>query len=451
MEAKNIKKSSKNKENKGIILIALLMSIKVLIIIVAITINLLTGDNGVLKKEETNENSQEEIEEMEEDEIDENEYETMEEETENLVVNFKNINAENSNPAGTLPVKATVIEPDANKGIVIKDKNNNEWVWIEVPKDAAFSGLEIDTTKTLTSKDYEDIKNKMISYAKIYNEKQSESWKDEWYDGCGLTRQEYTQIYRKMLKSTYTYGGFWIGRYEAGIAGSVTDLTKSRTMPTPTPTSEIISASGTTVKAEKSSTTNSTTLLQKAICQKNAIPYNWVTCSEAQSLAKEMTPNSSYTSSLMFGIQWDLVCKYLEEKGGLSESDINQDSSSWGNYSNAKIENITSGKYAIFDTNTENLGEWTKITSAFTKSDSGDNSRALLSTGISEYTKKMNIYNFASNEGEWTLEKASNSNIPCAFRGGVYDSTGSDLPASSRDNILTSDSFDFIVFAQHFM
>ena len=130
MEAKNIKKSSKNKENKGIILIALLMSIKVLIIIVAITINLLTGDNGVLKKEETNENSQEEIEEMEEDEIDENEYETMEEETENLVVNFKNINAENSNPAGTLPVKATVIEPDANKGIVIKDKNNNEWVWI---------------------------------------------------------------------------------------------------------------------------------------------------------------------------------------------------------------------------------------------------------------------------------------------------------------------------------
>ena len=64
MEAKNIKKSSKNKENKGIILIALLMSIKVLIIIVAITINLLTGDNGVLKKEETNENSQEEIEEM---------------------------------------------------------------------------------------------------------------------------------------------------------------------------------------------------------------------------------------------------------------------------------------------------------------------------------------------------------------------------------------------------
>ena len=54
------------------------------------------------------------------------------------------------------------------------------------------------------------------------------------------------------------------------------------------------------------------------------------TCSEAQSLAKEMTPNSNYTSSLMFGIQWDLVCKYLEVKGRLSVADIKEDSSSWG-------------------------------------------------------------------------------------------------------------------------
>ena len=450
MEAKNIKKSSKNKENKGIILIALLMSIKVLIIIVAITINLLTGDNGVLKKEETNENSQEEIEEMEEDEIDENEYETMEEENENLVVNFKNINAENSNPAGTLPVKATVIEPDANKGIVIKDKNNNEWVWIEVPKDAAFSGLEIDTTKTLTSKDYEDIKNKMISYAKIYNEKQSESWKDEWYDGCGLTQQEYTQIYRKMLKSTYTYGGFWIGRYEAGIAGSVTDLTKSRTMPTPTPTSEIISASGTTVKAEKSSTTNSTTLLQKAICQKNAIPYNWVTCSEAQSLANEMTPDNKYKSSLLFGIQRDLVCKYLEVKGGLSVSEINEDSSSWGNYRNIKIENITMGKYAILDTDTSKLGEWTNIKSVFTKTNSGESSNVLLGTGISEYTNRMNIYDFSGNEWEWILEKYYDSYDPCARSGGDYCHSGSYSPAANRSYYSTTKSYNSIGFRPTF-
>ncbi len=71
-------------------------------------------------------------------------------------------------------------------------------VWIEVPKRHSFFRFNNRyNKKTLTSKDYEDIKNKMINYAKIYNEKQSESWKDEWYDGCGLTQQEYTQIYQK--------------------------------------------------------------------------------------------------------------------------------------------------------------------------------------------------------------------------------------------------------------
>ena len=32
-----------------------------------------------------------------------------------------------------------------------------------------------------------------------------------------------------MLKSVYSYGGFWIGRYEAGIEGSIDDVSKART------------------------------------------------------------------------------------------------------------------------------------------------------------------------------------------------------------------------------
>ena len=40
--------------------------------------------------------------------------------------NFTNIDTAKSNPAGAVPADSTVIEPDANKGIVIKDKNNNE-------------------------------------------------------------------------------------------------------------------------------------------------------------------------------------------------------------------------------------------------------------------------------------------------------------------------------------
>ena len=477
----------KTRSNKGITLIALVITIIVLLILAAVTINALSGDNGILKrakdaKEQTNQKNDEETEKL-------GGYEsTIDQYADGTgggsgnggsgggsSTNFTNIDTAKSNPAGAVPEGSTVIEPDASKGIVIKDKNNNEWVWIEVPKDTAFSGLTINTTNTLTEQNYTDIKNKMINYAQTYREgakDQGESWTDEWYaedgeelvtastsnltetqksltNGCGLTYDEYKTAYQKMLKSVYTYGGFWIGRYEAGIEGSITDLTKARTG-RPGGTTGPVSYDGTSVKVLKLATvttqSDNTNTLPKAISQKDAIPYNWVTCSEAQSLAKEMTPNSNYTSSLMFGIQWDLVCQYLKVKGGLSESDINQDSSSWGNYSNAKIENITAGKYAIFDTRHLKLGAWTKITSGFTKSDSEDNSRALLSTGISEYTKKMNIYNFASNEAEWTLEKTSYGNNACASRGGIYTSTGSNFPAASRDGFGTADSYNNIGF-----
>ena len=472
----------KTRSNKGITLIALVITVIVLLILAAVTINALSGDNGILKrakdaKEQTNEKNQEEMGKLDDykSTIDQYADGTGGGSGGGSSTNFTNIDTAKSNPAGAVPAGSTVIEPDASKGIVIKDKNNNEWVWIEVPKDTAFSGLTINTTNTLTDQNYTDIKNKLIAYATTYREGssgQGRNWTDKWYakygstlitastsnlteaqkaltNGCGLTYDEYKTAYQKMLKSVYTYGGFWIGRYEAGIEGSITDLTKARTGGTGGITGPT-SYDGTSVKVLKLATittqSDNTNTLPKAISQKDAIPYNWVTCSEAQSLAKEMTPNSSYTSSLMFGIQWDLVCRYLEGKGGLSESDINQDSSSWGNYSNAKIENITSGKYAILDTNTWNLGEWTKITSAFTKSDSGDNNSILLGTGISEYTKKMNIYNFASNEAEWTLEKTSDSDYPCAYRGGSYVDTGSSTPASDRDHYGTTSDDNIIGF-----
>ena len=453
-----MKTKDKIKSNKGITLIALVITIIVLLILAAVTINALSGDNGILKrakdaKEQTNEKNQEEMGKLDDYKS------TIDQYVDGTTgggsgANFTNIDTAKSNPAGTVPAGSTVVEADANKGIVIKDKNNNEWVWIEVPKDTVFSELTIDTTGELTDQNYEDIKNKMISYAQTYREgakKQGCNWIDEWYaidestlitastsnltdaqkaltNGCGLTYYEYKTAYEKMLKSTYTYGGFWIGRYEGGIEGSITDLTKARTDHT-----DIIIGTS-----------------PKAICQKNAIPYNWVTCSEAQSLANEMTPDNKYKSSLLFGIQWDLVCKYLEVKGGLSVSEINEDSSSWGNYRNIKIENITMGKYAILDTDTSKLGEWTNIKSVFTKTNSGESSNVLLGTGISEYTNRMNIYDFSGNEWEWILEKYYDSYDPCARSGGDYCHSGSYSPAANRSYYSTTKSYNSIGFRPTF-
>ena len=44
---------------------------------------------------------------------------------------FENINTADTNPKEALPANIKeIVENDANKGIVIKDKNENEWVWV---------------------------------------------------------------------------------------------------------------------------------------------------------------------------------------------------------------------------------------------------------------------------------------------------------------------------------
>ena len=378
------------KKSEGITLIALIITIIVLLILAGVTIAALSGDNGILTRAKEAKEKTEQVQKQEEKTL------SNLEEILNNATSFNNINTVDTNPAGAMPANVAILENDANKGIVIKDKNNNEWVWVEVPKTTVFSDLAIDITETLTEENYIAIKNKLIAYAITYRD----SYSDEWYDGCGLTSEEYTEKYKKMLKSVYTYGGFWIGRYEAGIEGSIDDLSKART-------------SHSDIKIGTS---------PKAISQRDAIPYNYVCCGEAQALAKEMIPDSNYTSSLMFGIQWDLVCKFLEVKSDLTIADIKSDSSSWGNYSNV-VRTIMSDKAK----QSKNYGEnWEAITGIKPKVS------IILSAGASKETNKMNIYDLAGNEWEWTLETGSDPGSACVCRGGDYIFQGSNDKAYSR-------------------
>lgn len=295
-------------------------------------------------------------------------------------------------------------------GLVVKDSNNNEWVWIQVPQ-TVFK-------KTLGDTDYENIEADLIEYAKDYrngSSTQNLDWRDEYYEGCGIeatdektAEQVYEEMYQKMLSSVYTNGGFWISRYEAGIAGSDTDLSLART-----------------------SYTAITSTSPKAVSQKDMIPYNFVTCGEAQKLASQMSADSTKTSSLLFGIQWDLTCKFLEENSMLTKSDINTDSSNWGNYSNITFD-ITSKNAKQY------TSSWSNITGSKGKS------AILLSTGASGYTNVLNIYDFAGNEWEWTLEHWSNSSSPSVLRGGAFSNLGNVNQASSRGNNSKSNSVYYV-------
>jgi len=78
----------------------------------------------------------------------------------------------------------------------------------------------------------------------------------------------------------------------------------------------------------------------------------------------------------------------------MSLADINEDSTSWGNYRNSKF-NFT-GKYSTND--------GTNFTDVTTSTEKPDNKRYLLGTGVTDYTKKNNIYDLAGNCIEWTTE-----------------------------------------------
>ena len=481
-------------QSKGITLIALIITIIILLILAGVTINMLTGDNGILKQatkaRETN--SKAEFEEQVKlaviasrvNDTASIDLKTLDEEINKISGTTITKSADNKLPwtvkkgsyevtiteDGTITTNTTgkddgkkdddkkeedtrtvmeqataakpegsTIDPNTNEntGIVMTDSNQNEWVWIEVPSTVF--------TNATSSTDYDNIKADLIAYASDYRKN---GYTDEWYakdgstlvtastegltdaqkllnNGCGLTYNEYNTNYNKMLSSIYTNKGFYIGRYEAGIEGSDEDTSLARYSRT-----EITSSS------------------PKAVSKKDMIPYNWIPCSDAQQLANGMSTGNK-TSSLMFGIQWDLVCKFLEVKGNWDTTTntaqyyIKENSTSWGNYSNSSIT-LTRGKYNTnpssssstwtpFSTDTENY-----VTSS--KTNSSTSYKQLLTTGASEYTNEMNIYDFAGNEYEWTLEKTTNTNDPCSYRGGDYSIYGAIYPASVRSNFYATSS-----------
>ncbi len=423
------------KGSKGITLIALVITIIVLLILAAVSIATLTGDNGILAKAQTAKERNDAAEK---------------EETQKLLQAEANMNFEETEyngvkiPAGMVPTRKKG-ESTVNEGLVAVDKNGNEWVWIEVPKNEMPADLTF-TNKTGYSEEdktnCDSITAALKKYAESYTEGskgQGRYWTDEWYadkevndivtentateerqkeldTGCGLTLNEYKETYQKMIKSVYKNGGFWIGRYEAGIKGTTGTEEENFEL----------------ARTSKENPIDE----EQVIIQKDAIPYNYVTCSQAETLAKAISPDSSKTSSLLFGIQWDLVCKFLEVRGKLSQVDINENSNTWGNYSNVDLE-ITSENAKGYS---YNAGTWSKISEKLSY-DNNNKDNTLLSTGASETTKKLNIYDLAGNEWEWTLEYATAiTNHPCSNRGGSFNYDSSSYPDSNRSCDFTTNA-----------
>ena len=305
-------------------------------------------------------------------------------------------------------VEGTTLET----GLIIQDSAGNEYVWVEVPKLASVYPTAGISITEFTDEEYQKIENDLHTYASTYRNGTSASDTYSSDESTGLSSSEYTELKQKMLKSVYQHGGFYISRYEAGTN---------------------VRRNGHTAIADL-----------VPMSQANQYPINWVTCSEAQELASKTSTNG-YSGSLLFGIQWDLVQKYIEAKAvnqgtaiGTIQSQLINNSTSWGNY-RTSIYNIVNNN-AQYSTN--NGSQW--LQAPYNKTSA---SSVLLSTGANSDFGKQSILDLAGNVWEWTLENSNVDSQPCVIRGGSYESSASsELTVNSRSNNTTTQTYWSIGF-----
>ena len=337
-------------------------------------------------------------------------------------------------------------EQKIETGMVITDSEGNEYVWIPVfEKDENCTwGADYSTVKTQTEDSdeyYAAIETALKVYTKDYSDS---SYKDVWYgdkdnskygyyDGTNfihytngnMKKEEYTELYRGMLKSVYENGGFYIGRYEMGI--QVVNSTAEAQQKTRTKMTEYTASTeeeGNTTIVENGAPSIEGMALP--VSKANAVPYNNITQSQAQMLAENLGGELGYfqiASSLMFGVQWDAVCVFIEhfDKNNTAPENNkilwlrdNNYGKLWGNYNNSEFK-LNRGYY----TTSFNKDLVTWIEDYATKK--GISTSWLCTTGASEQNKSLNIYDFGGNEHEWTLERYNDSaTMPCVGRGNYY-------------------------------
>jgi type II secretory pathway pseudopilin PulG len=389
------------KKNKGITLVALVVTIVVLLILAGVSINLVLGNNGIIAKAKDAQ--------RESAEASQNDLKGMN----GLIEQMESTLNGSGNGGKTEPETVPYLPSDdfhydtstsVDTGLVIKDASGNEYVWVVVPRTTAVYATTGLGKTTFTDADYTSIENDLKEYTKTY--RGNTDFSDVYYPddknvGWFADATAYNNLKNSMLKSVYENGGFYVGRYEAGI--------------------DTTTGTNRTSNTDKNSDGKYTIEGMPApVSKADAYPYTYVTRTQAQNLASNVNSGTK-TSSLMFGVQWDLVLAFMHNKGNIADSTLTSNSTTIGNYKdNSWTIKNANAKYS------DNKGRtFTACPNPFKKE---SNSSILLTTGADSSFSVQNIYDVAGNVWEWILENTSSTDLPCASRGGCFSSTGSDSP-----------------------
>ena len=391
--------------NKGITLVALIITIVVMLILVAVSVNVIIKSNLIGTAEKTVDKYKTASEEEANGgtiEINGKEYASIEdyiESTKPLPNIEAGVRAEtNSNYKGaTIPKGFTVsgikseqtiegglviydipegITPDWSNPDSVKTKYN-QFVWIPVEVKstdtensiASFYRSEWTANASTGGK-------RTTGLSTDYTEPDSTN---DTTDKTGIVDQ-----ITELTKSIYKHGGFYIGRYEAG---------------------------------SKTPRTSSSGVTEIGIKQ-DMYPYIYVKWGDSMSsigttgavyLSNSLYNTNEYgaTSMLCTGACWDSMLDFIKD----SKHSVT-DSTKWGNYKNSETFEITRGSYAVYDTSNCTLGSFNNVGSKYSKM---KDTTILLTTGATERNCSKNIYDVAGNCCEWTTESRSSSTR--VFRG----------------------------------
>ena len=294
-------KKLKNNRQKGITLIALVVTIVVLIILATVSILAVFGDNGIIARAQTAKDTHQKGKADETNTLDDyasyiGNYldgkggssggdDTPKDPTENWDLTKVTIIDGGNGTKVPLPNGFYYVGGDISTGLVISDKQGdtmsasgvdmgNQFVWIPVASEADLERTEFDTTtgKPTTGLD-------------------TTEYTEPYASGYSTEASEYNTMRTQVLK----YGGFYIGRFEAGV-------------------------NSTTLRT-------GTTTAQTVVCKKGVAPYNYVPWGTSMSDASEVGGQSgavylaknfasqhnytSVTSTLTYGCQWDAMCRYI--------------------------------------------------------------------------------------------------------------------------------------------
>ncbi len=435
-----------NYKEKGITLVALVITIIILLILAGVTLTTALGQNGLFKRAKEASEKYKESEEQEKEAIDD-----IEKELDGIIPagagekvstpkgkdwDESKVDAVSDGEGNVMPVPKGFYYAGGSEstGFVISDKENdnldnngegNQFVWIPCTEtdyenakgyvldeewscnngykdNGASDGIQ-KTEGTGDGKGWRDY------YIETDVDKLNEEYKDntlpteKWKNENQITKGK---------ESIQKYGGFYIARYEAGIpddANFSISQKESSAMSYVNTKNEVFSSSyvNDAIGYGRGSVADTGTIKDlKPVSKKGVQAWNYITQPNSKLVSENMYKESSSVNSYLVDSQaWNHICKNIFHAKKGEEAN---DSTAWGNYSNNTTTDYTKLN-CLWAGHKDVWPDWTIATEYKTEKIKDDDipkgigeARIELSTGVSEDFKKYNIYDMAGNMWEWT-------------------------------------------------